>query len=129
MPDLNLAEAILSLFTPPDTAACIAGDFAGEFAPQGPVRFWTHVLGTAFALFRQQIIRRPYRVSTLVLAGFVLTQIAVSGIIPSTLSMDLGWHPLAPGQKFLAKVLSLLDSIVEPLLIGLAIARFSRGSE
>jgi len=43
--------------------------------------------------------------------------------------MDLGWHPLAPGQKFLAKVLSLLDSIVEPLLIGLAMARFSLGSE
>jgi hypothetical protein len=99
MPDLNLAEAILSLFTPPDTAACIAGDFAEEFAPQGPVRFWTHVLGTAFALFRQQIIRRPYRVSTLVLAGFVLTQIAVSGIIPSRCLWIWGGIPLGWGRN------------------------------
>ena len=105
MPNVGLAESVLSLFTQPDIAASIAGDLAEEFALK---QFWLHVLRTAFALFFQQIVRRPRRVVILVLAGFVFTQIAVSGL-------------LAGGV--------VLEAIVEPLLIGILIAGLRRGRE
>jgi hypothetical protein len=105
MPNIGLAESVLSLFTQPDVAASIAGDLAEEFAAKG---FWPQVLRTAFALFFQQMASRPWRVAVLVLTGFVLTQIATSGIL------------IGGG---------ITESIAGPLLIAILVGRLSRGKE
>jgi hypothetical protein len=129
MPDLAIAEAILSLFTPREVAATIAGDLAEEFSSRSLSRFWPAVLGAAFALCLQQIRRRPYRLLALVSVGLVLTQIAVSGLIPMTLLMALGRQHGLPAQAILSVALNLIGSVGGPLLIGWALARFSPGRE
>jgi hypothetical protein len=105
MPNVGLAESVLSLFTQPEIAASIAGDLAEEFAAK---QFWLHVIRTALALCFQQFLSRPRRVVILVLTGFAATEIAVSGILASGL---------------------ILETLVEPLLIGILIAGLSRGRE
>ena len=85
MPNLSRAESMLSLFTTPDHASNIAGDLAEEFNPQGSFRFWHHVFGTAFALFLQQMKPQFLRNIMMVSACLILTEIALSGVIPSTL--------------------------------------------
>ena len=84
MPNLSRAESMLSLFTTPDHASNIAGDLFEEFNPQGSFQFWRHILGTAFALFLQQLKQQPMRNFMMVSACLILTEIALSGIIPST---------------------------------------------
>ena len=85
MPNLSRAESILSLFTTPDHASNIAGDLAEQFNPQGPFQFWRHLLGTAFALFLQQLEQQPMRNFMMVSVCLILTEIALSGIVPSAL--------------------------------------------
>ena len=119
MPNLTRVESILSLFTTPDHASNIAGDLAEEFRPKGSFQFWRHVLGTATALFLQHLKQQPIRNFMMVSACLVLTEIALSGIIPSTL-----FPVLPPGNtRHQHPVLFAVTLETSKLLMLLLIAR------
>ncbi len=125
MHNLSLAESVLAMFVSRELAASIVGDLSEDAREMGSSGFWFGVLSTTFALFAQQIWECRYRISLLTICGLVLTQIALSGVIPYTL---ISWTGLN-GHRPLLLAADLLDLFAAPLIIASLSVRVGRVSE
>src|SRR5690242_12589944 len=66
----DLAEAILSLSSPPERAASMVGDFLED--DPGALRFWVLVGRTAMAQTGREITRRPTALAGLAIRGMIV---------------------------------------------------------
>ena len=88
MPDMPMAQRLLSLFTSPECAEAIAGDFAEGRSTHGAVWFWRQTLATAIALCGRTLTGAPLRSLRVVAAGGVLFgALAFTGFAPAALLM------------------------------------------
>ena len=100
MPD-DAVEKLFSLFTSSDRAVAMAGDLAEERERTGWIRFWLHVVGLTFVLWRNSTTEAPLRVMGLVLAGLTLWSapavagFAVVRLFPLLLGSALSWIALS----------------------------------
>jgi hypothetical protein len=91
MPDMPMAQRLLSLFTSPECAEAIAGDFAEGRATHGTAWFWRQTLATALALCGRTLTGAPLRSVRVVAAGGVLFgALAFTGFAPTALLMFPG---------------------------------------
>ena len=91
MPDMPMAQRLLSLFTSPECAEAIAGDFAEARGHRGALWFWRQVLTTAIALCGHALTSAPLRSVGLLSAGTVLFgALAFTGFAPTALLMFPG---------------------------------------
>lgn len=79
MPDSNVAQRLLALFTSPDCAEAIVGDLIEE--RRGSIWFWRHVLITVVKLSRSAVVNTPLPSLALAAAGCALFAIpAFAGV-------------------------------------------------
>ena len=91
MPDMPVAQRLLSLFTSPECAEAIAGDFAEGRGHRGALWFWRQVLTTAIALGGHALTSAPLTSVGLLAAGGVLFgALAFTGFAPTALLMFPG---------------------------------------
>jgi len=91
MPDMPMAQRLLSLFTSPDCAEAIAGDFAEARGARGTLWFWRQVVTTAIALCGHALTSAPLTGVGLLAAGGVLFgALAFTGFAPTALLMFPG---------------------------------------
>ena len=70
MPDSDVAQRLLALFTSPDCAEAIVGDLIEE--RRGSIWFWRHVLTTVVKLSRSAVAEAPLPILALAAAGCAL---------------------------------------------------------
>jgi hypothetical protein len=86
MPDMPMAQRLLSLFTSPECAEAIAGDFAEGRATHGSAWFWRQTLTTAISLGGHALTSAPLASARLLAAGSVLFgALAFTGFAPTAL--------------------------------------------
>jgi len=91
MPDMPMAQRLLSLFTSPECAEAIAGDFAEGRGTRGSAWFWRQVLATAGALGGHALTSAPLASVGVLAAGSVLFgALAFAGFAPTALLMFPG---------------------------------------
>ena len=97
MRDTTRAEKLLSLFTSPDTATAIAGDLTEERQHRGSIWFWSHVLTTIVALWRNAVTSAPLANLKLAAAGCVVFATTAFGgtaavsLFPQIVGSPLYW--------------------------------------
>lgn len=69
MPETDLAQRLLSLFTSPDCAEAIAGDLIEERGDRRSIWFWWRVLATVATLCRTAVTKAPFAASALAGTG------------------------------------------------------------
>jgi hypothetical protein len=72
MPDGDVAQKLLALFTSADCAEAIVGDLIEERRDRGAIWFWRHVLTTVVKLSRSTVTEAPLPVFALGAAGCAL---------------------------------------------------------
>lgn len=83
MLETPFAQRLLALFTSPECAEAIAGDFVEARGDRGPAWFWRQILTTAVALCGSTLSRAPLASLGLAAAGCVLFgSLAFSGVAP-----------------------------------------------
>lgn len=88
MPDMPMAQRLLSLFTSPECAEAIAGDFTEGRGTRGSTWFWRQTLTTALALCGHALTSAPLTSVGLLAAGSVLFgALAFTGFAPTALLM------------------------------------------
>ena len=98
MPDMPMAQRLLSLFTSPECAEAIAGDFAEGRGHRGTLWFWRQIVTTTIALCSHALMSAPLRSVSVLSAGTVLFgALAFTGFAPTALLMFPGGLP-APVQ-------------------------------
>ena len=91
MPDTPMAQRLLSLFTSPDCAEAIAGDFAEGRGQRGTLWFWRQIVTTTIALCGHALTSAPLRSAGVLSAGTVLFgALAFTGFAPTALLMFPG---------------------------------------
>ena len=92
MRSVRIAESILSLVSPSQRAAALAGDLAEESGARGSVWFWTAVVRATVALVGLEIRRAPVRLAAFgVLSWFIYMLISVVLVIVSFAGGTLLW--------------------------------------
>ena len=91
MPDMPMAQRLLSLFTSPECAEAIAGDFAEGRGHRGTLWFWRQIVTTTIALCSHALTSAPLRSAGVLSAGTVLFgALAFTGFAPTALLMFPG---------------------------------------
>ena len=108
VPDTQLAQRLLSLFTSSECAEAIAGDFEEGRGTHGSAWFWRQTLATTIALCGKALSAAPLRSLRVVAAGGVLFgALLFTGFAPAAMLMfpgDIGgplrviWLSLAWGS-------------------------------
>jgi hypothetical protein len=146
MAETPFAQRLLALFTSPECAEAIAGDFAEARGDRGAAWFWRQILTTAIALCGGTLTRAPMASLGLAAAGCVLfgslafTGVAPVALFPALLGTPASWGvlsvfwwsgsfftgvmlvSLSPARGAAASV--LLALIGEAVLIGLQVTVF-----
>lgn len=123
MPDYSLADKALSLFTSPERARTIAGDFAEDAERHGSFWFWRQVSGTAVSLALRQVASAPVRTAVLVLLG--------NRLLDAALFVFGSWVAAIVGQpdSEIWPELWVIWRGIAAFLTGLLLARLSAGRE
>ena len=119
MPNHSFAETLLSLFTTPERAATIAGDFAEDAQRRGSCWYWRQVSRTAVSLAFQQFTSAPIRMVVLFLLGNLLIDAAL--MVHGPLVEAITSHPKYDTFT--------LWRLITAFLTGLLLARISSGRE
>ena len=83
MSKLPLAQRLLALFTSPECAEAIAGDFVEARGHRGPAWFWSQVLSTSVSLCGHALTSAPFASLTVLAAGCALFgSMAFAGFAP-----------------------------------------------
>ena len=91
MSDMPMAQRLLSLFTSPECAEAIAGDFAEARGNRGTPWFWRQIVTTTIALCSHTLTSAPLRSVGLLSAGTVLfAALAFTSFAPTALLMFPG---------------------------------------
>ena len=97
MPETPFAQRLLALFTSPECAEAIAGDFVEARGDRGAAWFWRQILSTAIALCGGALTRAPLTSLGLAAAGCVLfgslafTGFAPVAMFPALLGTPASW--------------------------------------
>lgn len=88
MPDMPMAQRLLALFTSPECAEAIAGDFAEGRGTHGSAWFWRQTLATALALCGRTLTGAPFRsVRVVVAGGLLFGALVFTGFAPVAILM------------------------------------------
>ena len=101
MLETPFAQRLLALFTSPECAEAIAGDFAEARGDRGAAWFWRQILTTALALCGSALTRAPLTSVALAASGCVLfgslafTGFAPVAMFPALLGTPASWVVLS----------------------------------
>lgn len=142
----QIAELILSLFTSPERAASLVGDFLEDASARGDFWFWGCVLRTVFALLWHDLTAESAFLTGLAFRGILfglglliiwllllVVGLALFAIvlfqIRGTGDSLPAWVPVEAGAKILSDLVGLTAVVVIQYRIGQWLARRAQGRE
>jgi hypothetical protein len=123
LPDYSVAEKLLSLFTTPERAVTIAGDFAEDAGRRGSLWFWRQASGTAISLALRQVASAPIRMILLFLLGNLLIDAAIMLFGPFVETVTVQPNPAIWQSAW------VIWRLTAAFFTGLLLARLSAGRE